>query len=183
MFNKPGHCMNREALIDSLIRLRDEGWIEFARFDCLDSRISLTNDDISDALIERGPAFNPKCIYYGLTGLGGAAWESFARPDWGQFVRETCDTDAKNCVITCLDENRLRQHIEDMNAVTYVLSDEPLNVEPICEWQATYWRFLPSGYRAKVDWSAPRRAGPQNRCEWLAFVGYCSRQRGWYRWG
>jgi hypothetical protein len=169
-FNKPGHGMDRALLIESLARLRDDGLIDFARCEDVEKRIWLSNEGIADALSERRPQPAAQYTIYGLTGVGGACWEAFARPNWEQFVHEEFDDEAKDGVLTCMSETHLNRHLRDMNAA-YVLLDNLVNIEPIGEWQATYWRSLLSGYRATVGWSAIRRG-----------FRFFERRRTWYRW-
>src|SRR4051794_33270916 len=88
VFNKPGHGMDRDELIETLVSLFRRGLI--AARDRVTSKgvygpfaVALDRDAIEAALDE--DLFSQE-TYYGLTSEGGRQWEAFARPDWDVFI-------------------------------------------------------------------------------------------------
>jgi len=83
-YNKPGHGLDRLALVDTLDRLVSGGLIGFADIrGAQNFEVPFTGQRdrprIEAALAESHP---DKFTYYGLTAEGGRVWEAFARPDW-----------------------------------------------------------------------------------------------------
>jgi hypothetical protein len=101
---------------------------------------------------------------YGLTALGGAAWEERAQPDWSRFIDDSSDGDFR-CVEGA-DLERLRRCIE-WREPDYELVGEPV-FERLRPFQATYWKALPEGFRAtRAVRPRPRprgTTGPPVRC-------------------
>lgn len=179
MYNKPGHGLSREALLDTLVRLHDDGLICF-RPSGSDDFLPLTRDDISEAARDPRRGRSEQCLVYGLTALGGETWEAFARPNWDRFILIDWEHEQRSEHLTCANELRIHQYLRGLDTVVYDVDVSSVRVTAIGEWDATYWRKLPQGYQAKVSWVAER---PQSgMLERFAFAGFCEMRDRWYRW-
>jgi len=180
MFDKPGHGLNRDELIDVLTQLAGQGWIEGSR----DGRpIRLDGQTIISALTEPPPSRNSSCTCYQLTEEGGKVWEAFAAPDWSQLVREELDDDTQAGTLTGMVSGRVEKYLRYLGMVQCQLDLQSIQVEEIGPWEATYWKMLPHGHRARFHWWHQwERSGLPYEFSDLAFSGFCEFRDRWYRW-
>jgi hypothetical protein len=146
-FNKKKHNMSLEKIEEILLSLFNSGLIK-ARY-LYDDRAgfvdSLTSHEIKQALLG-----NLK-IYYFLTEKGGKTWEEYVKPDWSKYIDEYFDPD--NSIVKITSANvmlinellRIEYQFPPDNHLSSCILSETVEWEMIYPWQATYWKYLPSG--------------------------------------
>ena len=182
MFNKPGHGLDRHELLECLDGLFGAGFIE-ARRDDSEQPFVPTKVQLIEAIAEK--RWTDQALNYGLTAKGGATWEAFAAPDWSHFYAEDYDQEALTGTVTCLDRDRLQQYLDylKLNLMDEIIAFDTLQIVECGEWQPTYWKQLPSGFRAEFSWAAaPANNEVQSRLQYLAFCGLANFRDGWYQW-
>lgn len=143
--NKPGHGLARAELVETPLDLPRAGLI-YVKHGNRKLR-SPTRRSLELAVAESQA---PSRTTYGLTPQGGAVWEAFAAPNWQRFVHDT-GTPEDEWEVTCADRHFLDRYLAavrregDLDVSTLVIDE----VKP---WQATYWKRLPSGWRATFTW-------------------------------
>src|SRR5687767_10867198 len=78
LFNNPGHRLDRSRLVETLVSMSEQGWIEGYR---IDEGFPLTADMIETGFSEV-PWERDDALGYRLTAYGGTVWEAFAVPHW-----------------------------------------------------------------------------------------------------
>lgn len=150
--NRQGHGLGFQALVDTLLQARRNGWIEFGRPFMGDS-VPLSEpdaDEIAAFLRERGRGLDT--VHYWLTTEGGAAWESFARPQWHRYLVSSCQfpedgsTFERSHTIETLDWQWLDKYLR-AQAAEQVVEAGSMTLDELRPWQATYWKTLPFGLR------------------------------------
>ncbi|MCD4726107.1 MAG: hypothetical protein K8R46_00455 [Pirellulales bacterium] len=179
MFNKPGHGLNRDDLIETMTLLVGEKLIEGVR----DERpIALDRQAIIAALAEPRRADNPSGTFYQLTHKGGEVWQAFAVPDWSRFVKEELDGDTRTGTLTGMTDWQVEKYLHYLDMLECTLDLPSIQVEEIGPWEATYWKTLPHGHRAHFRWSRRKEHCFENEFSSLAFSGFCEFRDGWYNW-
>jgi hypothetical protein len=189
--NKPGHGLDRRALVDTFQRLFQTGLIGAATLRsggcCGPFERSLSRPEIETALEETrddqealGPAYDE--TYFGLTAAGGRQWEAFAAPDWGRYIqryeRRSRFGRWTIGVLVSPDPTQVDHLLEGARFMGHAVDQNHVHRRSIRPWQATYWKQLPHGYLASYrfdevesNWEdAPYR-----------FMRLCENRR-WCRW-
>lgn len=186
VLNKAGHGLDRAGIAAALEQMFEAGWLyvlaqsgrEFAP----------TRSQIERQLAAHDLAHDD-WVHYGLTALGGAAWEAFACPRWERFVDETFydpDHDPQDRAVMIGADRMLVYHrFEWMCNVGFhpYCGLRPLaksaQWETLRPWQATYWKELPWGYRLEYEF-VPHPHEPEPRNIAFEFLSHFPR---WYDWG
>lgn len=183
MFNKPGHGLDRLQLLDCLDGLFAAGLVE-GEFSRAGAAVVPSKDVIRQAIVEKLPHTVPRLCYQ-LTPRGGKVWEAFAAPRWDRYLSEESDPDSRTGWITCQDRFHLRRHLDERQFVILdrIITHDTIQIEEIGPWEATYWKRLPHGYRARFQWTeAAEQFMPKTPLEQLVFGGFCEDRDGWYHW-
>jgi len=179
MYNRPSHGLDRRALVQTLEGLFQAGLIECTGPD------GTPVGPISDAFLRS--ALDDNRWSYWLTPKGGAAWESFGRPDWNRFINEESFYETGTCILTGMSRERLEEYVSAL-AIVEDLPDRGSPVfRELVPWQAAYWKTLPNGWRATIRRPNAHEPRPwvsreQYLREHLLFCGLCHLQDGWRRW-
>ena len=155
--NKVGHRMCRPELIETLQRLQIAGLISFGQYDELGANwTEITEVQFEAALDEdrEGPWTS-----YQLTAEGGRQWETFASPRWQYFVHqdncwdtvEGTDESPQVAIYTGPELKWLKRMVSLSSTGFRPIDLESVEYSEIGAWDATYWKVLPAGYRAKVN--------------------------------
>jgi hypothetical protein len=95
--------------------------------------------------------------YYYLTQEGGRIWESFAAPQWDWRIESRCYFD-DTVEITAPTEKLLKEYLSLFPLDDSKIVESSLQFDTVEPWQATYWKQLPIGYRARFqsirDWDS-----------------------------
>jgi len=187
VFNRPGHGLSHEQLVDTLHRLFQKG--DLIAADILERKPSdefvPTREQIEAALVDEVR------VYYGLTVQAGARWEDYAKPDWGWYVNASYGADENGKSIAEIEgSNRQRvQEYLSLHDDHYVVPNMEM-VEGSNEWAVLtpwhvfYWRTLPKGYRVRVerdreqDTAAVQRRYLQQQPLWVA--KWLHNKQNWY---
>ena len=193
--NKVGHRMHRPELIDTLQRLQIAGLISFRRFDSPDDKGTDITDVQFDAALDEGRE-GPWTTYQ-LTAEGGRQWESFASPRWNYFLQqnfcwdtvEGTDETPQVGIFTSVESKWLKSMVKLYSTGFRPIDQDSVEYLEIGAWDATYWKVLPSGYRAKVryigdDYSGIRShmrpdASPDELRQEIALLNFWN-YRGWW---
>ncbi len=156
MFNKPSHGLQRDALLDAIESLFLRGLVEASRIGNDTQTFSMSREEIEVALdapgpvkkTSSGPIENTRCIFYQLTAAGGAAWESFAQPDWTKFIFSDPyyhpDDVGKRTSSYCVDKRLLEAYLQGLHYVDTIVDLESIVWSVQQPWHPTYWKELPS---------------------------------------
>jgi hypothetical protein len=168
IFNKTGHRLGRGALVDTMERLVVADLLCAHRAN--GGNFAPTRAEIEAALDESPDPPRAVETHYGLTAAGGAAWESFAAPDWNRYIDSGCDEQHRYDA-TCADRKRLLRYLAALRREG-TFQEESLVWDEVAPWQATYWKQLPRGHRVRFVCIDARLPDPPS--SW-----YCR----WYQWG
>lgn len=165
--NKPPIEFEREELIESLMRLVAENWIEgylfcgFSFQEKPETPIELTRglidfelarDSYKRIILNRTEQPH---AYFRLTPTGGVVWEEFARPFWNHFIegpipQEDGELGTEQLhQATCASRERLAEYLERAAFHDcYDVDQSSVTWSEVRPWQAKYWKELPVGHRA-----------------------------------
>jgi hypothetical protein len=174
-FNKPGHGLARGPLVATIERLVAQGFV-VAETETRSAFVP-ARSEIEAALDESGPPQGEWTSYL-LTAVGGAAWESFAAPDWDRYIDDSFDfpddaEDVEAHEVICADRTRLDSYLRQLWSEGE-LDAASLVHDVLVPWQATYWKVLPRGHRARFRFRDDPAARPPE-ASWR-FTD------GWYNW-
>jgi hypothetical protein len=183
-YNRRSHGLDVSEVVDTLDVLFTEGLLEVERWSPRVNdfvRSTLPRDQILPAL-----HWKPDRLDYALTAEGGAAWESFARPNWEAFISHERDQDDTSMwVVACTDRRRLAQYLWANSLHERNPAIGAAEIEAVAEWPATYWKTLPHGFRARYP---ANDDGPEmiqdpevSMRHWLIFLGMCAMRDVWCR--
>lgn len=185
MFNRPGHGLDRPALIDCLEGLFVAGLIEGGVSPGDLPASPLSRDRIIAALDEAGPREERPYTYYQLTAKGASQWEAFAKPNWRHFVLDDSDCEAKGGQLTCMDRKWLGVYLARSSIAEGPIDQNSVKYQEIGPWEATYWKVLRQGWRVEFC-RAEEETGYNSYADLIArellFRGFCEIRDGWYRW-
>ena len=181
LFNRDGHGMSRQELLETLESMFSNKWIE-AHIPFLDCQGSEQIDRaLLDEILEgRGPKYqHDRSLYYRLTSIGGSIWEAFAQPRWIDYIYPVFVVDAgETGEIIGATEYRVRTyfsliHLERMTAVS-----DSATWDIVSPWQCTYWKTLPQGHRVRFVCQERKIQDPSPRSERELFEWL----KKWYEW-
>jgi len=150
--NRQGHGLEFEALVDTLVQSKRNGWIALGRPFQADSLpvSDLDADEVAAFLREHGRGL--ETMHYWLTPDGGAVWESFARPRWDRYVGH-CDEFPEDdssfermTIIETSEWQWLDKYLR-AQASEQVVEAGSITLAELRPWQPTYWKTLPFGLR------------------------------------
>ncbi|MBO9663132.1 hypothetical protein [Dokdonella sp.] len=150
--NRHGHGLDFQALVDTLLHVRRNGWIQFGR-PLAGESVPFSEpdaDEIAAFLRERGRGLDT--VHYWLTVEGGAAWEAFARPRWEKYLTSSCEfpqdgsTFERSYTLETSDWQWLDKYLR-AQATEQVIETGSMTLGELRPWQATYWKTLPFGLR------------------------------------
>lgn len=183
--NRPHHGCAIEEIAHSISILANRGEVRIrtGRADRSGSKAqSLSEEHILDRI--KRPPLGDELSWYELTARGGAAWEGWARPDWGRY-NDNCERIVENsasCFTALLAANEsiaeeLLELERQLNQERIVI-DDSIKRRVLRQWRATYWKTLPQGHLIAFR-TSPRadrlsRARPQS-----AWNRWCALRR-WY---
>jgi hypothetical protein len=179
MHNRPSHGLDSRELVATLEGLFKAGLIE-----CTGPDGTLIGA-ISNAFLRS--ALDDNRWSYWLTPKGGAAWESFSRPDWTKFIDEESYYETGTCVLTGMSRDRLEHYVSALAIVEYLPDRGSPEIRELGAWQATYWKTLPNGWRATIRRLNAHEPRPwvsheQHVRDHLLFCGLCHVRDGWHHW-
>ncbi len=155
-YNKVSHRMQRSELIETLKRLKTAGLISFGHFDDPGENWTEKPDVQIDEALDEDHEVPWTC--YRLTKEGGRQWELFASPRWNYYLHqddcwdtvEGTDETPQIGIYTSVEPKWLKTMVNLMSNGFRPIDLESVEYSELGPWDATYWKVLPSGYRAKV---------------------------------
>ncbi len=182
VFNKPGHGLERAALIETLESLFASGLLEAHRHGQA-AAMPLARTEIIAALEEPSHARGAPGTLYRLTAQGGAVWEAFAMPDWKAYLLRELDEDQGVGAFTALDRQWLQEDLEHFSVYEHAVARDSVQWERLGRWQPTYWKELPEGYRVRFRFGpTPSGEEPSPLDGFGCGYGRCAQRESWYRW-
>jgi hypothetical protein len=145
---RKGHELSHATLVEILHTAYYSGWIDARCYenDDWDHPIEV---ELNPLNIEKG-LMREFDIYYGLTALGGAKWETLSKPQWRLYI----DSGISNGNLTVRTSSRRNVQIE-IATLPYIWQEAAIpntaEWELLTPWQATYWKMLPRGWQLKCQ--------------------------------
>jgi hypothetical protein len=184
-FAHRGHEMGRSELLRTLCSLFERGDL-VAYHEMLGSHIPtteqveralappirLSNGGVAWGTGENGP------LSYGLSKAGAARWEQMAEPDWQRYFDDSYPEET-SCEMVAGSQSRLDELLArapEMWSIEPI--DGQIELDVLTPYHATYWKTLPTGYRACFFHQSVQRVGPTTTLEQQRRV---SETRRWYR--
>jgi hypothetical protein len=151
LFNKRGHLMERQRLIETLCELHSRGWIKSDRGEI---PVLLDSDQIEAALVEEFDSKrDDQGVYFRLTEEGGAAWERFAAPRWDRYLRTRLSFSKSTGAISGATKWRVEKYLSLVHHLGTIVDPNSIVRQVLAPYQATYWKTLPIGYRVEYRYS------------------------------
>lgn len=184
-FNKPGHGLGYESLVDTLERLFGSGLIVAGSSTKNAPASILSRAGIVAALREPTPRGNRAYTYYQLTRKGAHQWEAFAMPNSSRYILDGSDWEKGKGQLTCMDKSWLELYLKNFSAMEGPVDPSSIKYRTLGPWWANYWKRLPKGYRVQFHyspgkWDQDDRQAVDRRA-FLATNGWCDFGR-WYKW-
>jgi hypothetical protein len=187
VFNRPGHGLSHDQLVDTLHRLFQRG--DLIAADTVEREPSHefvpAREQIEAALVDE------MRVYYGLTVQGGARWENYAKPNWRWYVNASYGTDENGKRIAEIEGSNCQrvQEYLSLHYEHYVMPDTTVHQESeeweeLVPWHIYYWRTLPKGYQVRFaldrgqDAAAVQRQYLQEQPSWVA--EWLHNRQNWY---
>jgi hypothetical protein len=151
-FNRPSHFMNRDELFRTLCSL-------FAAGDIVGNSEERGDYVPTPAEVERAlepsppgtPMITDSTLCYGLSTQGGARWERMTEADWDRYIQVE-EPEKQVTEIVTSNKERLEDALQRaQNWSTGGWWPESVVRDVIKPWEATYWRTLPVGFRARFQ--------------------------------
>lgn len=160
-FYHSSHHMTRDELLQTLWALFERGDL-IADHELLGEHVP-TREQISAALVP--PVRQPNGgvawgtgpdapLSYGLSPAGAARWERLAKPDWARyFAMEGFEEHEQECrEVVAGSRNHLDELLQHSRGLWGREIDAgSLELDVVTPWEATYWKTLPAGYRARFS--------------------------------
>jgi hypothetical protein len=198
--NRADHQCTVRELADGLQRLFADRFISSYKHGGRGHRRFLARSEIevelrrpkmpptSDDPIDPGKR-HPDEAFYKLTPIGGAAWESFARPDGSLFIKGigTRIDDGgdppypSRGYAICPARRIIERYLELAHHIGHEIDKASLRWDIVSPWKATYWKTLPTAHRVRYkmiyhDVYAENTGWPP-----VASAVF-DLSRAWYRW-
>jgi hypothetical protein len=177
------HGMERDELTRRFISLHRQSYIYCYK----NEPKNTTHGDccLTHAQVVQAVAQADADVYYGLTQLGGQIWERAAIPNWELFFSDLYSEDIvserASVDVECGSVEQLQRihkclpHPGDM--VLKPISD--LKPRFLTPWQATYWKTLPFGVAATLEYSSEIPTVERDR----ELADFCQGFRRWRAFG
>ena len=159
LLNRPHHGLSMSELPEVLERMFERGdlFLEYTNHDEQRRRTQVpSRSEIEAALyISRDQWIEQsEQVFYGVTGLGGALWETLSHPQWDHFYDEGYGTNPYEGEMTASTGGLIEEWLA---LVPYDLSikaivPESLRWSVLQPWEATYWKRLPVGYHIEFTY-------------------------------
>jgi hypothetical protein len=93
-------------------------------------------------------------VFYGVTGRGGARWETFSQPQWEHFYDEGYGPDSYEAEITAPTRGFIEERLAlvPYDSLIKTIVPESVQWSVLQPWQATYWKQLPIGYHVEFTY-------------------------------
>jgi hypothetical protein len=134
-----------------------------------------------------------------LTKKGGESWEAIAKPNWTKFLEEFGDTEGEgeelrpsSAVLASQDLNLVLAHLgwfreKWTESIVYGPQFDSISLQFHEEYQALYWKKLPSVYKATFALTPVQplwMKGPNGELHWLPepkwFTDWRNTSRKWF---
>jgi len=179
-FNHPSHHMTRDELLRTLSSLFIRGEL-VGKQEALGEHVP-TAEQVDKALVppvrrpNGGVAWGrgtdaPLC--YGLSQAGAARWERMAEPDWERYFEDMWPEE-NTCEVVAGSQHRLDEVLRSTRELWDI---EPvgngIEQDVLTPWEATYWKTLPAGYRARFHHQYTRYRGRGSAPEYRRLRRWC----------
>jgi hypothetical protein len=93
-------------------------------------------------------------VFYGVTGRGGAQWETLSHPQWEYFYDEGYGIDSYGGEMTASTRGLIEERLALVPYDSFIKAVIPASVRwsILQPWQATYWKQLPIGYHIEFTY-------------------------------
>lgn len=166
MLNRPHHNLSAQALLEVLEQMFDRGelFLEYTnRYKqsyrtqapsrrAIESALFMTTDEWMG---------RPEQVMYGVTGRGGATWETLSQPQWDRFYVEGYGINPYEGEITASERGLVEQLLRraPYDSMVKAIVPESIRWSVLHPWEATYWKQVPIGYQ--VEFTYLTRSGDE----------------------
>jgi hypothetical protein len=148
--NKKFYPYSREVLFEAFCHLASEGWIRGGSIHEPPSPLSRDSIqlELRRPVVAGGPA-DRLALSYSLTESGGKVWESFANPDWHQYIEIGGDLQRVGDTIyaTCVAREVLEHMLRLWPSEGIDVEADSIRWSDVGPWNVRYWKTLPAGYK------------------------------------
>lgn len=104
-------------------------------------------------------------VFCGVTGRGGALWETLSRPQWDHFYDEGYGIDPYDGEMTASTRGLIEERLALVPHDSFIKAIVPESVRwsVLQPWEATYWKQLPVGYHIEFIYLPLTEAEDQAR--------------------
>ena len=153
MLNRPHHHLSRSELLVVLERMFERGdlFLEYRNRSEQSYRIQVpSRSEIEAALYLPHDQWMDQSehVFYGVTGRGGALWETLSHPQWDHFYDEGYGINPYEGEMTASTRGLIEEWLAlvPYDPSIKAIVPESLRWSVLQPWQATYWKQLPIGY-------------------------------------
>lgn len=153
VFNRQGHGLTRNELIDSLECLFEMNWIQpivpFTADEQQPESFRITRQWIIRVLDNESPRFKfNHGHHYILTAAGASVWESFAQPECYKFLNPGwVGSVGERVEIIGATKCRVAKYFSLLYLRGTSVLPGSVEWDSIKPWECTYWKTLPEGHR------------------------------------
>lgn len=148
VLNKRGHGLDPDELAEILHDMLEHGWITLSKHVLQRTPLYPDRAEMRRILDEKGRFHDG--VFYHLTQEGGAAWESFARPEWDRYITHDGESHEDSTIgeVIASSGRVLKRYMASLERETPI-DTESTAYDELRPWQATYWKILPTGFRCR----------------------------------
>lgn len=189
MLNRPHHNLSASELLVVLERMFERGdlFLEYMnRYEQrhrtqvpsrseIEATLSMSHDEWTD---------QSEHVFYGVTGRGGAPWETLSHPQWDHFHDEGYRIKPYEGEVTASTRGLIEERLALVPYDPFIKAIVPESVRwsILQPWEVTYWKQLPIGYHIEFTYIPLTKAEKLARLtppDWVR----ASHQRGhrWYK--
>jgi hypothetical protein len=188
MLNRPHHNLSRSELLVVLERMFERGdlFLEYMNRSEQRHRTRVpSRSEIEAALYMTHDKWTDQSerVFYGVTGRGGALWETLSHPQWDHFYDEGYGINPYEGEMTASTRGLIEEWLAlvPYDPLIKAIVPESVRWSVLQPWEPTYWKQLPIGYHIEFAYlplteaEKPARSTPP---DWVS--AWHQRVHRWY---
>lgn len=182
ILNRPHHNLSRSELPVVLERMFERGdlFLEYRNHSEQRSRTRAPSRSEIEAALYMSHTERidqAEQVFYGVTALGGALWETLSHPQWDDFFLEGYGIDPYEGEMSASTRSLIEERLALIPYDSFIKAIVPESVRwsVLQPWEATYWKQLPIGYRIEFTYL------PLSEAETLARSTPPDHVQAWYQ--
>jgi len=188
MLNRPHHNLSTSELLVVLVRMFERGDLFLQYTNRHEQRYEMqvpSRSEIEAALCTNHDEWidGSERVFYGVTGQGGALWETLSHPRWDHFYDEAYGIDPYEGEMTACTRGLIEERLACIPYDSFIKAILPESVRwsVLQPWEATYWKQLPVGHHIEftyVPLTEAERLARSTPPGWVQ--AWYQRVRRWY---